>query len=766
MHIQKPEEKTWLQSKMEPVLNTPAFDDASKKLILEKLITAETFEHFIHTKFTGHKRFSLEGSETLIPVLDLILNKASGSGILEVVLGMAHRGRLNVLANIIGKSFESIFSEFEDIQDPESIEGSGDVKYHLGATGEYKTAEGKSIIVSVASNPSHLEWVNPVVEGIVRAKQTRLDDNKEHKKIMPLLIHGDAAMAGQGIVAETLNLSQLSGYRTGGTVHIIINNQIGFTTLPEDARSSQYASDVAKMIQAPIFHVNGDDPEASLWVAGLAFEYRQMFHKDVVIDLLGYRRWGHNEGDEPGFTQPLLYAKIKNHPSVMTQYAIQLVKNKVLNETEIKNINDEVYNRLNVAFDSQSPGLPASETGAVSVPPSNLSPTPSSPEPTSVSVDLLNEIVSKITTVPNGFNLHPKLRKFLDKRKEFTNGSATADWAFAEALAFGTLLSEGTPVRLSGQDSVRGTFSQRHLALSDITNGSEYIPLNNISPGQARLEALDSLLSEAAVLGFEYGYSTADPLALVLWEAQFGDFDNAAQVIIDNFIAVSFEKWQLRNSVVLLLPHGYEGQGPEHSSARLERFLTLCAQDNLQVCYITTPAQYFHLLRRQIKNPERKPLVIITPKSLLRLPEARSPREQFISGKFLEIVDDEIKPKNSIKRIILTSGKVYYELVKYRAENKITDTAIVRLEQFYPYNSDMMKEILSSYKSSDKVVWVQEEPKNMGAWNFLSSRLIGDLPPTCMLFYSGRPESASPAVGSSKISTAQQSDLISSAFLL
>jgi 2-oxoglutarate dehydrogenase E1 component len=802
MHIQKPEEKTWLQSKMEPVMNTPSFDDASKKLILEKLITAETFEHFIHTKFTGHKRFSLEGSETLIPVLDLILNKASDSGILEVVLGMAHRGRLNVLANIIGKSFESIFSEFEDIQDPESIEGSGDVKYHLGATGEYKTAEGKTIIVSVASNPSHLEWVNPVVEGIVRAKQTRLDDNKEHKKIMPLLIHGDAAMAGQGIVAETLNLSQLSGYRTGGTVHIIINNQIGFTTLPEDARSSQYASDVAKMIQAPIFHVNGDDPEASLWVAGLAFEYRQMFHKDVVIDLLGYRRWGHNEGDEPGFTQPLLYAKIKNHPSVMTQYAIQLVKNKILNELEIKNINDEVFNRLNVAFDSQTPGLPAPESASPNTPPPDIetniaaadttppaadsvsgpvgipdsnsaaasTQTPASEfaslEPTSVSADLLNEIISKITTVPEGFNLHPKLRKFLDKRKEFTNGSATADWAFAEALAFGTLLSEGTPVRLSGQDSVRGTFSQRHLALSDITNGSEYIPLNNISPGQARLEALDSLLSEAAVLGFEYGYSTADPLALVLWEAQFGDFDNAAQVIIDNFIAVSFEKWQLRNSVVLLLPHGYEGQGPEHSSARLERFLTLCAQDNLQVCYITTPAQYFHLLRRQIKNPERKPLVIITPKSLLRLPEARSPREQFISGKFLEIVDDEIKPKNSIKRIILTSGKVYYELVKYRAENKITDTAIVRLEQFYPYNSDMMKEILSSYKSSDKVVWVQEEPKNMGAWNFLSSRLIGDIPPTCMLFYSGRLESASPAVGSSKISAAQQSELISFSFTL
>ena len=772
MHIQKPEEKSWLQEKMEPVMNIPSFDDAAKKMILEKLIIAETFEHFLHNKFVGHKRFSLEGSETLISVLDLILNKASESGILEVVLGMAHRGRINVLANIIGKSFESIFSEFEDIQDPDSIEGSGDVKYHLGASGEYKTRNGKSIAVSVASNPSHLEWVNPVVEGIVRAKQTRLDDNKEHKKIMPLLIHGDAAMAGQGIVAETLNLSQLNGYRTGGTVHIIINNQIGFTTLPEDARSSQYASDVAKMIQAPIFHVNGDDPEASLWVADLAFEYRQKFHKDVVIDLYGYRRWGHNEGDEPGFTQPLLYEKIKNHPSVMTLYAISLVKNKVLNELEIKKINDDIYSRLSVSFDNIkskdiSPAPSTSLTGSTSdshdIPPSNSAPANSSAA-TYVSVEILNEIVNKITTVPDGFNLHPKLCKFLEKRKEFMNGNVEADWAFAEALAFGTLLHEGTPVRLSGQDSVRGTFSQRHLALSDMHSGLEYVPLNNISPDQARLEALDSLLSEAAVLGFEYGYSTADPMALVMWEAQFGDFDNAAQVIIDNFIAVSDEKWQLKNSVVLLLPHGYEGQGPEHSSARLERFLTLCAQDNLQVCYITTPAQYFHLLRRQIKSMVRKPLVIITPKSLLRLHKARSPRSQFLTGMFREIIDDESIQKKMVRRIILTSGKVYYELVKFRADQKINDTAIIRIEQFYPYKSDLLKEILSSYPLLDKVVWVQEEPKNMGAWNFLSSRLIGDLPQNCLLFYSGRPEGASPAVGSSKISNLQQKELIETAY--
>ena len=764
MHIQKPEEKSWLQGKMEPVMNTPGFDDGTKKIILEKLIVAETFEHFIHNKFIGHKRFSLEGSETLIPVLDLILNDASEEGIQEVVLGMAHRGRLNVLVNIIGKSYESIFSEFEDIKDPDSIEGSGDVKYHLGASGEYKTRNGKSIIVSVASNPSHLEWVNPVVEGIVRAKQTRLGDKKEHKKIMPLLIHGDAAFAGQGIVAETLNLSQLSGYRTGGTVHIIINNQIGFTTLPEDARSSTYASDVAKMIQAPIFHVNGDDPEASLWVARLAFEYRQRYHKDVVIDLFGYRRYGHNEGDEPGFTQPLMYAKIKTHPSVMTLYALSLVKNKVFNEQEIKKINDEVYNGMTAAFDNLDRKNVQFKSDAPLAVDKDKIDAIKAEENTAIPAEMLKEIVDKITVAPEGFNLHPKLKKFLEMRRKLVDGSGMADWAFGEALAFGSLLLEGTTVRLSGQDSVRGTFSQRHLVLTDIHTGNEYVPLNNIAADQAVLEPLDSLLSEAAVLGFEYGYSTADPLALVIWEAQFGDFANAAQVMIDNFIAVSYEKWQLRNSVVLLLPHGYEGQGAEHSSARLERFLTLCAQDNLQVCNITTPAQYFHLLRRQIKNAERKPLVIMTPKSLLRLPEARSSRDEFLSGKFLEVIDDSVEEKGSVERIILTSGKVYYDLLKYRTEKKIENTAIIRIEQYYPYKGEMIKEILAEYKGADKVVWVQEEPKNMGAWNFLSGRLIGDLPERCLLFYSGRPEAASPAVGSANVSGLQEAELVEGAF--
>lgn len=765
MHIQNPAEKFWLQSNMEPVKNTPSFNTDLKKRILNKLIIAETFEHFIHTRFIGHKRFSLEGSETLIPVLDFILNEASEHNILEVVLGMAHRGRLNVLANIIGKSYDSIFSEFEDIRDPNSIEGSGDVKYHIGASGRYKTISGNSIVISVASNPSHLEWVNPVVEGIVRAKQTRLED-KEHKRIMSLLIHGDAAFAGQGVVAETLNLSQLKGYRTGGTVHIIINNQIGFTTTPEDARSSVYATDVAKMIQAPIFHVNGDDPEASLWVTKLAFEYRQIFNKDVVIDLFGYRRHGHNEGDEPGFTQPLLYERIKQHPSVRQIYSESLLKQNILTSEEIEKMNSEINHILSDSFDKIKRKSASFKTDVPLAVTKEKMAAVKPDEKTNISEETLVTIVEGITTLPESFNGHPKLSKFLDKRKGLISGKEQADWAFAESLAFGSLLLEGTPIRLSGQDSVRGTFSQRHLAFTDISNGDEYIPLNHLSTEQAHIEALDSFLSEAAVLGFEYGYSTADPLALVLWEAQFGDFANGAQIIIDNFIVASYEKWKLPNSVVMLLPHGYEGQGPEHSSARLERFLILCAENNLQVCNLTTSAQYFHVLRRQIKNAMQKPLVIMTPKSLLRLPEAKSIKSDFLNGRFEEIIDETTAiDKKSVNRVIITSGKVYYDLLKYRVTNKISDVAIVRIEQIYPYHSDRMKKIFSSYKNAEKIVWVQEEPKNMGAWNFLSHRLVEDMLTGQKLSYSGRPESASPAVGSAKVSNQQQVDLVERAYI-
>ena len=765
MHIQNPEEKRWLQRKMEPVKNTPDFSHELKKIILQKLIIAETFEHFIHNRFIGHKRFSLEGSETLIPVLDYLLNLAADKNIKEAVLGMAHRGRLNVLTNIIGKSYDSIFSEFEDIVDPESIQGSGDVKYHLGAAGEFKTQNGKTITVSVASNPSHLEWVNPVVEGITRAKQTRLGDNKSHRKIMSVLIHGDAAFAGQGIVAETLNLSQLSGYRTGGTVHIIINNQIGFTTGPEDARSSVYATDVAKMIQAPIFHVNGDDPEAALLVTKLALEFRQEFKKDVVIDLFGYRRHGHNEGDEPGFTQPLLYEKIKNQPSVRAIYANQLLKKGELAPEEIENMQNSIADTLSLAFDRIKKKATAFYTDVPLAVSKEKIESAVPVKDTSITEEVLKKVVAGVTNLPQDFAIHPKLKKSLDLRKTFNNGEIDADWAFAETIAFGSLLYEGTPVRLSGQDSVRGTFSQRHLALTDIQTGEDYIALNHMMPDQAKIEPLDSLLSEAAVLGFEYGYSTADPLALVIWEAQFGDFANSAQVIIDNFIVASFEKWQMPNSVVMLLPHGYEGQGPEHSSARLERFLILCAEDNMQVCNLTTPAQYFHLLRRQIKRVERRPLIIITPKSLLRHPEAKSPKEDFLGGTFQEIIDDIISNKNAVERVILCSGKVYYDLLKYRKANNFDErAAIVRIEQFYPYKKEKIKEILVSYSNTQTIVWVQEEPMNMGAWNFLVPRLSEDLSKGQTLYYAGRPESASPAVGSAKISAQQQKELIQRAF--
>ena len=765
MHIQNPAEKAWLQNKMEPVKNVPKFDNQSKINILKKLIAAESFEHFIHSKFVGHKRFSLEGSETLIPLIDLILSEAAEYNIKEVVMGMAHRGRLNVLANVIGKSYESIFVEFEDIRDPDSIGGSGDVKYHLGATGNYKTTGGKNITVSVAANPSHLEWVNPVVEGMVRAKQTRMGDNKSHVKVMSLLIHGDAAFAGQGIVAETLNLSQLSGYRTGGAIHIIVNNQIGFTTTPDEARSSQYATDVAKMIQAPIFHVNGDDPEAALWVAKLACEYRQIFKKDVVIDLFGYRRHGHNEGDEPGFTQPILYAKIKEHPSVRQIYQEKLISESIISENEINKFNDSLNNTMNASIEKIRKESKKFEGDLILAVPKKEIELIHSEKNTYITEDVLKTIINGSTKIPQDFNGHPKLAKFLESRKKLIDGSAKADWSFAESLAFGSLLLEGTPVRLSGQDSVRGTFSQRHLAFTDIKTGAEYFPLNHLSEDQAHLEALDSLLSEAAVLGFEFGYSVVDPLSLVIWEAQFGDFANGAQIIIDNFIVASYEKWQIPNSLVMLLPHGFEGQGPEHSSARLERFLILSAENNMQVCNVTTPAQYFHLLRRQIKSSMKMPLVVMTPKSLLRSPEAKSSREEFLRGKFEEVLDDEtIQNPDKIDHLILTSGKVYYDLTKFRMDNKITNTAIIRLEQFYPYASKKIKKIIERYPSVKKVKWVQEEPKNMGAWNFLYHRLKTDLPKDCELDYSGRPESASPAVGSYKLSMQQQKRLVKDSF--
>ena len=743
-HIQDPEEKKWLQDKMEPNRNVQVFS-----------------EKFIDKKYVGHKRFSLEGSETIIASLDYLLNCAANENVTEIILGMAHRGRLNVLANIIGKSMSAIFSEFEGYIDPVSAQGSGDVKYHLGASGDYTTFNKKKIKVSVASNPSHLEYVNPVVEGIVRAKQSRLKDIGKNQ-ILPVLIHGDAAVAGEGIVAETLNLSQLHGYRTGGTIHIIINNQIGFTTSPIDARSSFYASDVAKMIQAPIFHVNGDDPESTMLVTKLAFEYRMKFNKDVVIDVFGYRRLGHNEADEPAFTQPLMYKTIRSHPSVKEIYKNKLLQEKVISPEGLDEMEKKIFKIMNEGhekvqkFKTDIP-LAVTKEQIAEV---------ESHQETYVPVDKLNEIVKAITTLPETFSLHPKLRKFIDSRKDFLNPdlNTEVDWAFGEALAFGSLLQEGIPVRLSGQDSSRGTFSQRHIVLTDSETGEEIIPLNNVAPEKAFIEPLDSLLSEAAVLGFEYGYSTADPLTLVVWEAQFGDFANAGQVIIDNFISSSDTKWGLPNNLVMMLPHAQEGQGPEHSSARLERFLTLCADDNMIICNPTNSEQYFHLLRRQARQKSKKPLVILTPKSLLRMPEAKSVKDEFSFGKFNEIIDDNVTDKSKVKLLILTSGKVYYDLMKYRNDNKISDAVIVRVEQYYPYKSDMMKEILSSYKNANDVVWVQEEPENMGAWNFMALRLRKDISEWQKLYYVCRQESASPAAGSMSKHIETQNELIRRSF--
>ncbi len=763
MHIQNHDEKEWLQQKMEPKRNTPDFDAKYKKRIMEKLIQAEAFEHFLHTKFIGHKRFSLEGSETLIPLLDHIFGLAADDGVDEAMLGMAHRGRLNVLSNLIGKAYEDIFSEFEEYFDPDSTQGTGDVKYHLGATGQCTTYGEKTIQISVASNPSHLEWVNPVVEGKARAKQTRINDN-ERNKIIPILIHGDAAFAGQGVVAETLNLSQLSGYRTGGTVHVIINNQIGFTTAPEDARSSPYATDVAKMVQAPIFHVNGDDPEASLYIAQIAFEYRQKFKKDVVIDLFGYRRHGHNEGDDPAYTQPILYKKIKAQPSVKELYQRELLKEEIYTEKDIERLDKEIYDELEKS-------LKKSKKQTVKFNPDKLLAVSEEEyksaekrEETKVSFEALSTIVKGLTQFPDEFSVNPKLKKHILKRRELLRGDARIDWAFGEALAFGSLLLENIPVRLSGQDSVRGTFSQRHLVLTDTNSGEEVTPHNNLSDDQATLEALDSLLSEAAVLGFEYGYSAADPLALIIWEAQFGDFANSAQVIIDNFIVSSEKKWQLQNSIVMLLPHGQEGQGPEHSSARLERFLQLCAEDNIYVCNPTTPAQYFHLLRRHIWHRKEKPMVVMTPKSLLRLPAARSTVEEFTEGKFHELIDGGgEKDKSKVKKIILTSGKIYYDLLKDFNSDENDEIAIVRIEQYYPYPQSALKEIFSSYGNAKKISWVQEEPKNMGAWSFMLPRLLEDKPGNVELEYIGRPESPSPAAGSTKMFKQVQEKLIKKA---
>jgi 2-oxoglutarate dehydrogenase E1 component len=766
MHSQIPEEKTWLQERMESTQNQWPLETATRLRALERVIESEEFEHFLQARFVGHKRFSLEGGEAAVAILDEVLDRAANTNVREAVIGMAHRGRLNVLANIIGKSMVQVFSEFEGNADPFSTQGSGDVKYHLGASGVRRSSQNREIVVSVAFNPSHLEAVDPVVEGIVRPKQDRLGDTNR-ERIIPILIHGDAAFAGQGVVAETLNLSQLEGYTTGGTIHLVINNQIGFTTNPAESRSSAYSTDVARMVQAPIFHVNGDDVDACIRVAQLAYDFRQQFKKDVVIDMVCYRRHGHNEADDPSYTQPIMYRKIRQQPSVAVQFGERLVRENFLDAGRLEEMRKAVTARLSGIYDQSRRNKERFEVQHLTaVGPEMLE---QARPKTAIDRGMIERILRGITTFPDGFQLHPKLKALIEKRKELANG-VPMDWAMGETLAFGSLVLEGTPVRLSGQDSGRGTFSQRHLEYFDYETGKRYVPLQHLASDQAAFNVFDSSLSEYAVMGFEFGYSVADPLTLVLWEAQFGDFVNGGQIMIDQFIASAESKWSQPSGLVLLLPHGYEGQGPEHSSARIERFLQQTAENNLQVANCTTPAQYFHLLRRQMcGGPEGrgvgKPLIVFTPKRMLRHPKAVSTVQDLIDGGFREVMrDPAVLDANAIRRVLFCSGQVYYDLLAAREERKIRDIALVRIEQLYPFPDSEVDDVLNGYPATAEVVWAQEEPKNMGAWRFMKDNFEALLEPTKrVLHYAGRAESASPASGSLKRHQQEQAEIISTA---
>jgi len=764
MHILDLEERKWLRERMESTTNTPELTKDQKEQILHKLNQAMAFEQFLHKKYIGHKRFSLEGEDTLIPMMDHMLEKAGQDQVEKIFMGMAHRGRLNILVNIMNKPYRKVFADFEGNLDPDSIQGSGDVKYHLGSKGIYKTTSGEEVEIELMPNPSHLESVNPVVEGATRATQDHDGDNAE-KKHLPLLIHGDAAFSGQGVVAETLNMSQLDAYKTGGTIHIILNNQIGFTTLPEDGRSTEYASDLAKAILAPIFHVNGDNPEEAVHAMQMAFEYRQKFGKDVVIDLIGFRKHGHNEGDEPAFTQPGMYKEIENHPTVRDIYTDTLLGRGEFTEEEMQEIFDEFDELLREAFEDAKNASPLEVTEdminrhEMTQEDWNEFPDTTYPE------DELKDIAVKLNTVPKDFDANPKLLRQLAKRAETVEkNEKKIDWGFAEALAFGSLLKDGTTVRLTGQDAERGTFSHRHAILHGTETDQQFIPLNNLEDDQAPFYPYNSLLSEFAAVGFEFGYSAAQLDALVIWEAQFGDFANGAQVMMDQYISASEAKWGQKSSLVMTLPHGYEGQGPEHSSARLERYLQLCAEDNMQVVNLTTPAQYFHILRKQAKQDDKKPLMIMSPKSLLRHPLATSKTDDLAEGQYQPFIpDQEVEDKSNIDRLVICSGKVYYDLYKQRQDEEIHNVAIVRLEQFYPFPDKDVSDILDEYSHVDDIVWCQEEPKNMGAWTFISTRIMQQLKDGQNLRYVGRLASASPAAGQKKVHKAEQEKLVNEA---
>jgi len=762
IHIQDTRQRRWLQAQMEPVQNRPPFSPEKKRETLRCLTDAELFESFIQSRYPGQKRFSLEGGETFIAAFHALVELAPELGVEELVVGMAHRGRLNVLVNILDKSYGEVFGEFEENLLPDSFAGDGDVKYHLGYVSDHRNRAGRRLHLSLTANPSHLEAVDPVVLGRARAKQRAMGDTERRRRVLPFLVHGDAAFAGQGLVAETLNLSQLEGYRVGGTVHFVINNQIGFTTLPQEARSTPYCTDVAKMIDAPVFHVNGDDPEAVVWVTELALRFRQEFGRDVVVDMYCYRRYGHNEADEPAFTQPLLYKKIRSRPSVRNLYTRALLAKDEMKPAEAATIAAEFQGRLQAAFDAVHQAPAQRTTRAFSGRWGGLNnPYSFDPAETGASPEMLKEVARALTTVPEGFALNPKVARRLPEVRRVVEEGGSVDWAAAELLAFGTLLDEGVPVRLSGQDSARGTFSHRHAAWSDGETQEKYIPLNHIREGQARFCVYNSLLSEAAVLGFEYGYSLGEPDMVVLWEAQFGDFANGAQVLIDQFLVSALSKWRRASGLVMLLPHGSEGQGAEHSNAYLERYLASCGDDNLQVVNLTTPAQYFHALRRQVKRPFRRPLIVMSPKSLLRHPAVVSPVSDLVSGTFHELLDDPAAPADA-ERLVLCSGKIYYDLLEAREKSGRRDSAIVRVEQFYPWPDGAWASVVTKYGGVREVVWAQEETRNRGGWGFLFPRLL-ELVPAGKLRYAGRGTASSPAPGSLRQHRAEQERVVRSA---
>ncbi|MBY0369204.1 2-oxoglutarate dehydrogenase E1 component [bacterium] len=760
MDISDKTQREWLQQKMEPSFNRPSLSAEEKTYLYSKLVAAEGFEQFLHTKYVGQKRFSIQGAESIIPLLDTLLTEAGSNGVEEILMGMAHRGRLNVLTHILGKPYELVLREFEGTAQPASDEGDGDVKYHMGYTNTRTTASGGSLLVTLASNPSHLEVVDPVVVGMAKAKQQARNDS-DGARVVPILLHGEAAFTGQGVVPETLSLSELSGYRTGGTIHIIVNNQVGFTATANETRFTPYPTDVAKMIQAPVFHVNGDDPEAVVHAARLAMQFRQAFKVDVFIDVWCYRRFGHNETDDPTFTQPVMYQKIDALPSVRELYAEKLKTEGVLTDEQIERFQTELREQLDqgqgaarevrtrppvTTFRDLWEGFDRARGDWTAR--------------TAISQQDILHVTSIGTSVPEGFNVHRKLVKLLETRRLMAKGDKTADWGCAEMWALGSLLHEGTPVRLMGQDSERGTFSHRHAVLHDTMTGDTFTPLSQFN---ARFTIKNSMLSEFAVMGFEYGYSIADPRNLVMWEAQFGDFVNGAQTVLDQFLVSGESKWDRMSGLVLLLPHGYEGQGPEHSSARLERFLQSCAENNIQVCYPSMPSQYFHLLRRQMHRRFRKPLVLMMPKSLLRDERSTSPVADFTDGALHLVLDDTKVDPKKVKRVLFCTGKVYFGLDAARDERKQQDTAIVRVEQLYPFPKTEIESALARYTRAEEFFWVQEEPKNMGAWTFIEPRLRTCLPPSRQLHYRGRGEAASPAHGFYRVHQLEEQEFIKSA---